>query len=137
MLEDLPLGISKLRNKVIGRVLRELKFIDQWGSRIGRMIDSCEQAGVRAPIWQELGTRFRVTMFMKENGLENDDKINDPICQVLRVADGLRTAEIANAIGRASRATRFRLKKLVDNGLVARVGTSRTDPNARYYVTNR
>ncbi len=31
-------GVSKLRNRVIGRVFRELKLIEQWGTGLNRMI---------------------------------------------------------------------------------------------------
>ena len=31
-IEDIQKGISKLRNRVIGRVFQELKLIEQWGS---------------------------------------------------------------------------------------------------------
>ena len=33
-IEDLPRGISRLRNRVIGRVFRELGLIEQWGSGV-------------------------------------------------------------------------------------------------------
>ena len=35
--DDLPLGVSKLRNRVIGRVLHELALVEQWGSGVPRM----------------------------------------------------------------------------------------------------
>ncbi len=133
-LDELPLGVSKLRNRVIGRVFYELKLIEQWGSGIGRMISACEQAGLPEPIWQELGTRFRVTMSMEQDSTPTRDTTDDPIYSVLSVRDGLRTSEIADASGLSVRATRFRLKKLVELGLVVRTGTSSTDPQAKYYV---
>lgn len=33
-LDDLPRGISRLHNRVISRVFRELGLIEQWGSGI-------------------------------------------------------------------------------------------------------
>ena len=47
--EDLHLGISKLRNRVIGRVFHELGLIEQWGSGIQRMTAACRDAGLVAP----------------------------------------------------------------------------------------
>src|SRR5262249_47488159 len=35
--EDIRQGVSKLRNRVIGRVFHELHLIEQWGSGIQRM----------------------------------------------------------------------------------------------------
>jgi len=37
-LDDLPRGVSKLRNRVIGRVFHTLGLIEQWGSGIQRML---------------------------------------------------------------------------------------------------
>ncbi|MBN2849000.1 MAG: putative DNA binding domain-containing protein, partial [Coriobacteriia bacterium] len=39
-------GVSKLRNRVIGRVFRELGLIEQWGSGITRMREACRAAGM-------------------------------------------------------------------------------------------
>ena len=133
-LDDLPLGVSKLRNRVIGRVFHELKLIEQWGSGIGRMIDACQQAGLPNPVWQELGTRFRVTMRKQPDATPTSNTVDDPICDVLSVRDGLRTSEIAESIGLTNRATRIRLKKLVELGLVVRIGTGSTDPHSKYYI---
>ena len=133
-LDDLPLGVSKLRNRVIGRVFHELKLIEQWGSGIGRMIDACQQAGLLKPVWEELGTRFRVTMSKQSDATPSIDTLDDPICDVLSVRDGLRTSEIAESIGLTNRATRIRLKNLVEQGLVVRVGTGSTDPHSKYYI---
>jgi predicted HTH transcriptional regulator len=60
--EDLPRGVSKLRNRVIGRVFHALGLIEQWGSGIQRMSAACRDAGLAAPVFEELATRFRVTI---------------------------------------------------------------------------
>ena len=133
-LDDLPLGVSKLRNRVIGRVFHELKLIEQWGSGIGRMLSACQQARLSAPVWEEVGTRFRVTMRTQEAFVPIVDAIDDPICDVLSLKNGLRSSEIAEAIGLTTRATRNRLKKLVEQGLVVRVGTGPTDPKSKYFI---
>ena len=133
-LDELPLGISKLRNRVIGRIFHELKLIEQWGSGIGRMITACQSAGIPNPVWQELATRFRVTIYRQHAFSPTIDTVDDPICDVLSEREGLRSSEIATAIGLTTRATRIRLKKLVEQGLVVRTGTSTTDPKAKYYI---
>lgn len=48
-LEDLPHGVSKLRNRVIGRVFQALGLIELWGSGIQRMTAVCRDAGL--PPW--------------------------------------------------------------------------------------
>ena len=46
---DIQKGISKLRNRVIGRVFQELGLIEQWGSGIQRMTAACHERGLDAP----------------------------------------------------------------------------------------
>lgn len=133
-LDDLPLGVSKLRNRVIGRVFHELKLIEQWGSGIGRMLSACQQAGLPEPVWEELGTRFRVTIRIQQATVPIIDSVDDPICDVLSLKNGLRSSEIADEIGLTTRATRNRLKKLVELGLVVRIGTGPTDPKSKYFI---
>ena len=53
---DLPLGVSKLRNRVIGRVLHELGLVEQWGSGVQRMIAACRDAGLAAPVSRRSGS---------------------------------------------------------------------------------
>lgn len=133
-LDDLPLGVSKLRNRVIGRVFHELKLIEQWGSGIGRMLSACQQARLPTPVWEEVGTRFRVTMRTQKAYEPTFGSLDDPICDVLSLKNGLRSSEVAEAIGLTTRATRNRLKKLVEQGLVVRIGTGPTDPKSKYFI---
>ena len=60
--DDLPLGVSKLRNRVIGRVLHELGLVEQWGSGVPRMLAACRESGLAPPVWDEIGVRLRVTL---------------------------------------------------------------------------
>lgn len=48
-LDDVQQGVSKLRNRVIGRVFRELGLIEQWGSGVRRMFDEAKALGLPAP----------------------------------------------------------------------------------------
>src|SRR5690606_30595320 len=52
--EDLEEGISKLRNRVIGRVFNSLGLIEQWGSGVQRMMSACREAGLTPPVFEEL-----------------------------------------------------------------------------------
>jgi ATP-dependent DNA helicase RecG len=45
--DDLRRGVSKLRNRVIGRVFQELGLIEQWGSGIQRMSAACRDGKTR------------------------------------------------------------------------------------------
>jgi ATP-dependent DNA helicase RecG len=133
--EDLPRGVSKLRNRVIGRVFHTLGLIEQWGSGVQRMTGACREAGLALPVFEEIGTRFRVTLFSARVSAPALDETDQAIVKALAGGKGLLTSEIANAIHRTSRSTRTRLARLVAGGLVREVGTGPQDPKRRYYRT--
>ena len=61
-IEDLPRGISRLRNRVISRVFRELGLIEQWGSGIPVILEEAASHHLPPPLFEEVGLRFRVTL---------------------------------------------------------------------------
>ena len=134
-LDDLPRGISRLRNRVIGRTFHTLRLIEQWGSGIPRMTAACRDAGLAPPTLEEIGTRFRVTLWFERVGPPSLDDTEEAILRTLRDGTGHVTSEIAKVIGLTPRATRSRLIRLVERGVVHEVGTSPQDPKRRYFVS--
>ncbi|MBM4244797.1 MAG: MarR family transcriptional regulator [Deltaproteobacteria bacterium] len=132
-IEDLPRGVSKLRNRVIGRVFHALGLIEQWGSGVQRMSAACHAAGLPAPVFEEIATRFRVTIATTRVGPRVVEETDRAILDALGGANGLATSEIAAAIGLSPRATRTRLARLVGRGLVREIGTGPQDPRRRYF----
>ena len=134
-IDDLRSGVSRLRNRVIGRVFRELGLIEQWGSGIGRMTDACRDAGLPDPLLEELGGRFRVTILSEQTARPRLDGTNEAIVTALDQApDGLSTAQVAETIDRSTRTARTRLKELTTLGIVVELGTSPNDPQRRYML---
>ena len=152
-LEDLPRGVSKLRDRVIGRVFHELRLVEQWGSGVQRMLAASRDAALPSPVWEEIGNRLRVTMrkhLQATDALSGDLKggivgtasggerapvksTEQAILDVLESADGLGTGEIAKAVGLSNRATRTRLMHLVETGLVVEIGRGAHDPKRKYH----
>lgn len=132
---DLPLGVSKLRNRVIGRVLHELGLVEQWGSGVQRMFAACRDAGLAAPELEEIGIRFRVTLRTAQVQSVTLDETDRVIVEMVRAPGGLATRQIADKIGLTPRATRTRLAALVALGLVHELGTGPQDPKRRYFST--
>ena len=130
---DLPLGISKLRNRVVGRVFHELGLVEQWGSGAQRMIAACKDSGLAPPVWEEIGTRLRVTLYKEQIVPAAIDPTDRAILDLLDFGEGRSTSEIAAEIKLSPRATRTRLAKLVARGLVREIGTGPKDPKRRYY----
>jgi predicted HTH transcriptional regulator len=132
-IEDLPQGVSKLRNRVIGRIFHALGLIEQWGSGIQRMASACRDAGLAVPVFEELATRFRVTIFTERGTRPVRDNRDEAILACISGSAGLLTNEIAAAIGLSARATRTRLARLVAGGLLREIGTGPQDPRRRYF----
>ncbi len=134
--EDIQKGISKLRNRVIGRVFYELKLIEQWGSGIQRMTTACREAGLADPILEEIGTHFRVTLLRKQGARPALHEPEQILLDVLKDVRGLSTNEIARKINRSARTTRTQLLRLIEKGLVVEVGTGPNDPKRRYHLAD-
>jgi ATP-dependent DNA helicase RecG len=132
-IDDLHRGVSKLRNRVIGRVFHELGLVEQWGSGIPRMAAACRDAGLAPPLLEELATRFRVTLRTARAGAPAVDPTDHAILDALADGEGRSTQQIAGVIGLTPRATRTRLSRLVGRGLVREIGTSPQDPKRRYF----
>ncbi len=130
--EEIQGGISKLRNRVIGRVFHELRLIEQWGSGIQRMIGACAEAGLEPPRFEEVGTHFRVTLLATPRRPMELDELDERILGLLRDTDGMTTGQIAQRIQRSPRATRSRLASLVGRGLLVELGSGPNDPKRRY-----
>ena len=133
-LEELPLGVSKLRNRVLGRVFQELGLVEQWGSGVQRMIAACREDGLPAPTWEEIGIRLRVTLRTEQVRPPSMDPKDRTILDLLEGGEGRGTRKIADAIGLSTRSTRTRLARLVTRGLVREVGTGPHDPRRRYML---
>lgn len=65
-IEDVKSGVSKIRNRVVARVFRELDLIEQWGSGFRRILQEASELGLSEPVIEEIGMRVRVTIFLSE-----------------------------------------------------------------------
>jgi ATP-dependent DNA helicase RecG len=137
-IEDIQKGISKLRNRVVGRVFQELGLIEHWGSGIQRMTAACHERGLDAPQFEEIGTHFRVTLSAIRRRAPAKDKRDQAILSALAASleGGLSTSQIAKRIGLSPRAARTRLASLVERGLAAEIGSGPLDPHRRYYLVS-
>jgi len=52
-IEEVYNGRSELRNKVIARVFKELGYVETWGSGIKRIINICEEKGIKFELKDE------------------------------------------------------------------------------------
>jgi predicted HTH transcriptional regulator len=133
-IESMLEGRSRLRNRVIARVFRELGLIEDWGNGVRRMIDGCRSAGLPDPLFEEAGLAFRVTIFNSRDHEPPLDPVDSAITKLLRESDGLSTGELAEMVGRTPRAMRTRIKRLLESGILTQLGTGPNDPNKKYFL---
>ncbi len=135
--EDLTSGVSRVRNRVIARTFKELGYIEQWGSGITRILDETRAAGLPRPTFEEIGGRFRVTLWATAGGAPqlapDQQRLLAALARVGRA--GLTTSDLADAVGRSTRTVRTHMTRLVALGLVVEVGSGPTDPRRRYVST--
>lgn len=136
-MDDMRDGVSRVRNRVIARVFKELGLVEQWGTGVRRMIAACEAAGLPAPEFAELGFRFRVTIRTERIGQPTLDRVEDRIVTFIREGDGRSTAEIAKHVGLSTRATQHRLAALAGRSLIVVVGSGPRDPRRRWFAAGR
>jgi predicted HTH transcriptional regulator len=133
-IEDIMQGVSKLRNRVIGRVFHELHLIEQWGSGIQRMTAACQEAGLEAPRLEEIGTHFRVTISSARVRQPHTDETDRRILALFGDGVARSTAAVAKHIGLSQRATLTRLKSIASRGLLVEIGTGPHDPKRQYIL---
>jgi len=129
-------GVSKLRNRVIGRVFRDLKLIEQWGTGINRMISACKAHGQQPPHFEEVGSAFRVTLFSQPVA---DRKLPDwhtSLVAYFSENKEITTKEAAQIWNTSDRTARTRLRNLLEQGYLVEIGTGPNDPK-KVYVLKR
>ncbi len=137
---DIRHGVSRLRNRVIGRVFKELSYIEQWGSGIQRAASDCRELGLPEPQFEEFAFRFRATI-----SLVNDraPQMSPPLLAIRsalldpKAKEGLSSQQIADQIGIATRTVRTHMAKLAGQGLVRAIGKNARDPGRRYLWISR
>lgn len=134
-LESLRSGVSKLRNRVIGRVFKELDLIEQWGSGFQRMDDNCRQDGFPPPEFEEIGYHFRVMMWLRQVRETTESSIDQQILACIIQHENEGGASIKDLVavtGLVARSVRRHLANLVETGRIVAIGKSAYDPQKRY-----
>ena len=134
-IDNIREGVSMLRNRVIGRVFKELDLIEQWGSGFQRMVDSCQAINLPEPVFEELGYHFRVIFSL----LRQSESVENPIdLQILEclaryeVEGGASMKQLVEWTGLVDRSVRRHLARLIKAGQIVAIGKSTYDPNKRY-----
>lgn len=128
-LETALSGISQLRNKVLGRVFRELGLIEQWGSGLPRIFETCLQRRLPPPKFQELDLFFRVTFYPMTVPSKPQLPWHAPLFSYIRQHDKISVTEAAKLWKVSSRTATARLKMLCQEGLLMELSKGPFDPH--------
>ena len=129
-LERALTGVSKIRNRVLARVFRELSIIDQWGSGMRRIIKTYKDLNSIPPTFEEMDTFFRIVLFSSKNKKRVFEKWERRLLDYLQKNKEITTLQAAELWRISDRAARTKLKKMIESKLIQRVGTSIQDPKA-------
>ena len=64
-IETAKTGKSICRNEAIAETFHYMHIVEAWGTGIPRIINRCNEYGLPAPIFEEFGDGFKVTLFRK------------------------------------------------------------------------
>lgn len=127
-------GFSKLRNRVIGRVFKELKLIEQWGSGLQRILAVCEKEGLKTPLIEEHNNQFRLTLYGKRIQQRQLLAWEEVLIDHLETRQSITTKEASKIWNVSDRTARTRLKVMAESGRLQRVATSEKDPFAIFII---
>ena len=127
-------GFSRLRNRVIGRVFKELNLIEQWGSGLQRIIAACKERNLKEPTFEDFFIEFQVTLYAKKPSALVLDESQKKLVKHLKKKEKISTRDAALLWNIAPRNARVKLKQLLDDGIIKKVGRSPQDPHSFYVL---
>lgn len=133
-MEHIFSGISKLRNRVVGRVFHELRLIEQWGTGISRIRETCHNANLPEPVFEELGTSFRVTLYSGSSPRISQRPWELEIVEYLYLHNTISTKQAAELWKISDRGARMRIRLLIDEKIIIKIATNPNDPKTVYVL---
>ncbi len=133
-MEHLFSGISRLRNRVIGRVFHELRLIEQWGTGISRIKETCYMAKLPEPRFEELGSSFRVTLYSGSTPRISQRSWELKLVEYLQIHTEISSKQAADLWSISERGARMKLKTLVDEKIITKIATNPNDPKTVYIL---
>ena len=113
-----------------------MKWIEQWGSGLHRIMKECAQRGLQKPKFEELNNQFRVTLYGKKISKIVFESWHKELINYLKKKEKISTKQAAYLWKVTERTARTRLIKLIDAGIVKKIGSSLKDPYGAYILMN-
>jgi len=123
--------ISIQRNPITYRMMRDLKFVEGLATGIPRMRDTMRNYGLPEPVFEELGSFFRVTLYNKKQTIQNAISERQKRALGYLEKNASLTSKTYSKMSGVSNPTAIAdLNDLVNRGMLRRVGKTR----GTYYV---
>lgn len=113
---------SAPRNKLIADFCKSLGLIEKYGSGIRRIIDYFEKEKLPMPIFQNISEGFMVTVFSKDNVVDNVVDNEQMILKLIVDNTAITSAEISHKTKLSERLVQRYIKSLKNKGLLLRIG---------------
>jgi len=133
-IEDAIAGSSKVRNRVIAKIFKELDLIEHWGSGLQRIIQTCTEKDLKAPMFEEHINEFKITLYATKSSQTSRAPFQEEFITYLKKKEKISTKEAADLWDISTRNALRRLKNLADAGIIKKVGTSLKDPHSGYIL---
>ena len=78
-------------------MFKDIRLIERWGSGVRRIIETCIDAGYEEPIFEEIGTHFRVTIPTVQIDKPRLDEIDQLIIKIFQ-AGGYFKLSLSNLV---------------------------------------
>lgn len=129
-IEKMKQGNSNIRNVATAYALRYLKYIENWGRGIPRIIKSIEECGLKPPVF--IGGETELKVIIYRNDIKIGFKVNEPngpnepdIIQLIKMNPKITQIELANQLNLSRSTIKRMLNRLQQQEIVIRKGSNR------------
>lgn len=131
----LPLGVrvenlgdvQNTRNPLIGRLMFEMGYFDEWGQGIKRMIEACRENGNPIPYFEEKDSTFKVTIYARNDKIRlNIEDRRGLLLNYLKNREQVQSHEYQNFTSMSSAQAAKDFKMFVKEGIIKRIGKGRS-----------
>nr|WP_319272552.1 RNA-binding domain-containing protein [uncultured Draconibacterium sp.] len=147
-IEDALNGRSEARNRILAKVFKELRLIEQWGTGLNRIIESCKERGLNPPKIEEKNDFFDIELYRPKQvlsliSIDNpSDTVGKPsenrrissdcndqertVIEYILKQGSIKSKEVENLLKIKESRTRELLRIMVDKSLVVKKGKGRS-----------
>lgn len=129
-IDDLYLGVSESRNPNLANIFYRLKYVESFGTGIGRIIESYSDFE-KKPLLIDTDNAFMVTLY-NMNYVENQGKTlpsslsqEEMIVEYLKINNKINRIIVENLLNISSTRAKYILKNMCNNKIITTIGTGK------------